>query len=175
MFSPIPVSLPPAEDAGVRRTRNVLAVTAALYGMSRLVGTALEVGLGKGWLATPSTMAWDPPTSWHAAILLAQSAADIGLVVAAILLIARGRSGIYLLRVSVCGVIAMSVFALIRLVSEVPEFRSQWSTPAAAAMKVLSYMSQFWLPLLFGVLTLLPLAPPVPKRLTTPSGLNANT
>jgi hypothetical protein len=176
MPSPVDVASPPAlpreglygrqgfEDAGFHRARNVIAVTAALYGVSRIIGTALQLALAKGWAASPSTMGWAPVTAWGAVLMAVRSAADAGLVLGGLLLIARCRAGVHLLRVSVCALIVITVLGLIKSMIEIPEIRRQWSTPAAAAQHTLSYLGGFFMPLLIGFLTLLPLAPPGSSR-----------
>jgi hypothetical protein len=124
----------------------------------------MHLGLASGWLASPSSMRWDPMSSWGASMMAVRSAADAGFILGSLLLIARRRSGLYVLRVSVCGVIALTLLGLVRSMIDVPEIRRQWSTPAAAAVQTLAYSTGFWLPLLIAALTLLPLAPSAPNR-----------
>jgi hypothetical protein len=151
------------EDAGLRHTRYVVALTAALFGVSRLVGSALQVGLAKGWLASPSTMGWDLSAS-DKLLMAAASVLDVGLIVGGLLLVAKRRPGLHLLRVSICCLIVLALVGLVRSMIEIPVIRQYWSTPGAAASRALSFLSGLWLPLLLATLTLLPLTPPPTSR-----------
>jgi hypothetical protein len=96
--------------------------------------------------------------------MAARSMADLGFVTSGMLLIAGRRSGVHVLRVSVCGLIALSLFGMVKSMVEIPQIRQQWSTPAAAASQAIIYLNDYWLPLLLLALTLLPLVPPAKSR-----------
>jgi hypothetical protein len=145
-----------------------------LYAVSRLVGTALQVALAKGWAASPPTMGWDL-THLDAIVMAANSAVDLGLIAGCLLLVAQRRAGLHLLRASICCIIALAVFGLISSIIQNPVLRGYWSTPAAGAQRGLSFLIGLWFPLLLAALTLLPLAPAASQPRPTVGAANVES
>ena len=141
-----------------RLLRRIVAWAAIVYGGEALVGRALQVALGKGWLAHPSTMSWELEGGW---ILISNSAHTLSmcvLLVAGLLLLRRSPLGVTLLRASVAASIVVHFAGLALVLRANPTFASYWSTPGTLAFYSLNELQNLLLPALFLLLTLPPLA-----------------
>jgi hypothetical protein len=162
MSNPAP-SIPYASTAHVdtpadRLLRRIVAGTAILYGGEALVGRALHIALGKGWLSYPSTMFWSVEGGW---LLVSNSASSVimcALLVAGVLLLRRSPPSIPLLRAAVAAEIVVHFVGLALVMRSEPVFASYWSAPGTFAVYSLQELRSLLVPVLLVLLTLPPLA-----------------
>ena len=142
-----------------RLLRRVVAWTAIVYGGDAVISTGLHVALAKGWLASPTSMSWGLEGGWGMVLLAVGAFANCALVVGGVLLLLRrARVGVVVLRATVAGMVAITAISLAHLMHRNPTYASYWSTPAAAGLNALQFVSGLWVPALLGLLTLPPLA-----------------
>lgn len=154
----IAYALPGCAQPADRLLRRIVAWTAILWAADSLAGTALQVALSRGWVASPPNMSWSGAEGWSLVVRLANDLAACAMLVGGVLLLWRSRVGIVLLRGSAVGTMVLSILSLAVLLRTVPTFASYWSTPAAAAMEVQPTLTYVFVPALVALLTMPPLA-----------------
>jgi hypothetical protein len=140
-----------------RLLRRIVALMAMLYGGSALAGAGLHIALARGWAASPRNMSWTLSGGFGGALFIARIIMMGAWVVAGLLLLRGARAGVILMRLSAAATVVMLAAAEWFTLATIPDTRSYWSTPAAAAENALQYLNNLYVPALLVLLTLPPL------------------
>src|SRR2546423_12413201 len=92
-----------------RLLRRIIAWSAIMYGGKALLGAALQLALGKGWLASPSTMSWYLARGWMLVVNCADTLTMCALLIGGVMLLRRSRASVVVLRSSVACSIALTI------------------------------------------------------------------
>lgn len=138
--------------------RRIVAWSAILYGGESVGVTLLQVALATRWLDTPANMSWSIEGGWSRLLFTAQALAMAGFLAGGLLLLKRLPASILVLRISAGSLVVVTLGGIAATLVDYPPFASNWSTPGAAVMMALQVLHALWMPALFILLTLPPLA-----------------
>lgn len=141
-----------------RLLRLIVGWSTIAYASKLLMGSALHVAMAMGWATYPDTMAWGIEPGMGAMLMVGGNVCMIALLAAGIQILRSGRMAVLLLRVALAGHFLIAVASLAHTLYGSEVYRSYWSTPATAASYTLSFVANYWLPILLLCLTMPPFA-----------------